>query len=123
MKIKLLSAILIASFFAVTSCSQKKQAEEKAEPANWAERLGYPADKKVIMLHIDDAGMCEEANIATKKYLLWSQSGRLPDEAAPASHRRRRGPCSGSAAAPTFRRAPTARLHRSRREPNRVWPE
>jgi predicted glycoside hydrolase/deacetylase ChbG (UPF0249 family) len=70
MKIKLLSAILIASFFAMTSCSQKKQAEEKKEPANWAERLGYPAGKKVIMLHIDDAGMCEEANIATKKYLL-----------------------------------------------------
>lgn len=69
MNLKFLSAILIASFFIMTSCSQKKQAEEKQEPANWAERLGYPAGKKVIMLHIDDAGMCEEANIATKRYL------------------------------------------------------
>lgn len=69
MNLKFLSAILIASFFVMTSCSQKKQAEEKQEPANWAERLGYPAGKKVIMLHIDDAGMCEEANIATKRYL------------------------------------------------------
>jgi len=30
----------------------------------WAEKLGYPAGKKIIMLHADDIGMCEEANIA-----------------------------------------------------------
>lgn len=36
---------------------------------NWAERLGYPAGKKVIILHSDDAGMCDEANIATQKQL------------------------------------------------------
>lgn len=76
MRLRLLSAMLIASFLMFISCGQKKtsavsgDAEIKAEPANWAERLGYPAGKKVIMLHVDDAGMCEEANIATKKYLL-----------------------------------------------------
>jgi chitin disaccharide deacetylase len=50
----------------ITGCAEK---QEKAEPANWAERLGYPAGTKVIMLHADDAGMCEEANIATARYL------------------------------------------------------
>ena len=75
MKLRLFSVILVASFFMINSFGQKKtssvsgDAEINAEPANWAERLGYPAGKKVIMLHVDDAGMCEEANIATKKYL------------------------------------------------------
>ncbi len=36
----------------------------------WAEKLGYPADKKVIILHADDIGMCDEANIAAVDYLL-----------------------------------------------------
>ena len=76
MNCKLYPAILIASFFIFFACGQRNESKEnqgeevKAEPANWAERLGYPAGKKVIMLHADDAGMCEEANIATKKYLL-----------------------------------------------------
>jgi predicted glycoside hydrolase/deacetylase ChbG (UPF0249 family) len=66
----------IAVFFLLFGCEQKKQSNEssnqevKTQSANWAEQLGYPADKKVIMLHADDAGMCEEANIAIKKYLL-----------------------------------------------------
>jgi len=33
-----------------------------------ADKLGFPARKKVILLHIDDAGMCDEANIATRYY-------------------------------------------------------
>jgi predicted glycoside hydrolase/deacetylase ChbG (UPF0249 family) len=67
-------SIFLLSIFLFFACEQKKQVEDKQsiakEPANWAERLGYPAGKKVIMLHADDAGMCDEANIATKKYLL-----------------------------------------------------
>ncbi len=35
----------------------------------WAEKLGYPAGKKVIILHADDAGMSEGANIAVANYL------------------------------------------------------
>lgn len=76
MNSRIISAILIASFFMFVACGQKKESSEsqatqaKSEPANWAERLGYPAGKKVIMLHADDAGMCEEANIAVKDMLL-----------------------------------------------------
>ena len=76
-KLKLMLTILFASFVLWTSCKQKQSednkqlvGEEKPAPANWAERLGYPAGKKVIMLHADDIGMCEEANVAARKYLL-----------------------------------------------------
>jgi chitin disaccharide deacetylase len=34
-----------------------------------AQKLGFPAGKKVILLHIDDAGMCDEANKSTEFYL------------------------------------------------------
>ena len=34
-----------------------------------AEKLGFPSGKKVLLLHIDDAGMCPEANAATQNYL------------------------------------------------------
>jgi predicted glycoside hydrolase/deacetylase ChbG (UPF0249 family) len=33
-----------------------------------AEKLGFPEGKKVILLHCDDAGMCDEANIAVRNY-------------------------------------------------------
>ena len=35
----------------------------------WAEKLGWPSGTKVLLLHCDDAGMCYEANAATKRYL------------------------------------------------------
>ncbi len=63
----ILSLILI-------SCEEKKDTItselKKSEPKNWAEKLGYPEGKKVIMLHADDIGMCEEANIAADKILV-----------------------------------------------------
>ncbi len=34
----------------------------------WAERLGYPAGKKVLLLHADDIGMSWEANEAAVRY-------------------------------------------------------
>jgi len=37
--------------------------------STWAEKLGYPADKLVLILHADDIGMCEEANISAQNYL------------------------------------------------------
>lgn len=56
----------------LVSCGNVKRSDTKVsseEPKNWAEKLGFPKGKKVIMLHADDVGMCEEANIATEYYL------------------------------------------------------
>ena len=38
-------------------------------PQTWGERLGFPKDKKVLILHADDLGMCPEANEAGKNQL------------------------------------------------------
>jgi len=35
-----------------------------------AEKLGFSKGKKILLLHCDDAGMCEEANIAVQTYFL-----------------------------------------------------
>jgi predicted glycoside hydrolase/deacetylase ChbG (UPF0249 family) len=43
------------------------QAQEKVTNA---EKLGFPKGKKILLLHCDDAGMCEEANIAVQSYVL-----------------------------------------------------
>ena len=53
--------------------SQKKTDAVEAKITN-AEKLGFPAGSKVILLHSDDAGMCDEANIAVRNYF---ESGDL----------------------------------------------
>ena len=40
----------------------------------WADKLGFPQGKKVILLHMDDAGMCPEANAAVESYI---ENGRV----------------------------------------------
>jgi predicted glycoside hydrolase/deacetylase ChbG (UPF0249 family) len=47
------------------------QSSARAEP--WSEKLGFPAGKKVLILHADDIGMCYEANEAAKTYLKAGQ--------------------------------------------------
>ena len=42
---------------------------QTARAETWAEKLGYPSGKIVLMLHADDIGMCYEANQAAKAYL------------------------------------------------------
>lgn len=76
------SLMAICAFSLVTiSCGEKKKdtvagsevssSEMASEtPKTWAERLGWPAGKKVIMLHADDIGMCPEANEAAEKQLV-----------------------------------------------------
>ncbi|MBI4604193.1 MAG: polysaccharide deacetylase family protein [Planctomycetes bacterium] len=54
------------------------QAPGKPEPT-WAARLGYPPEKRVLILHADDIGMCYEANQAAKACL---EGGRIQSAAA-----------------------------------------
>ena len=57
-------------FFISNSCSNKQSSQETTEThANWAEKLGFPKGKKVIILHADDIGMCDEANKAAFEIL------------------------------------------------------
>lgn len=72
LNLHLIGSLFIISLFALfsISCSEDQTLNEnKLEGKNWAEKLGFPAGKKIIMLHADDAGMCEEANISTFVYL------------------------------------------------------
>lgn len=79
---------IVATFFVIgcfTSCNVKNEKlnesleiaeliqEQNDTKQNWAEKLGYPKGKKVIMLHADDIGMCEEANIAANAQLMNNQ--------------------------------------------------
>ncbi|MCG2460427.1 polysaccharide deacetylase family protein [Flavobacteriaceae bacterium F89] len=74
-----LPAFLCLAIFFV-GCKDKKsqtdqsgtaavEATTKSTANTWAEKLGWPAGKKVIILHADDIGMCPEANVAAKKML------------------------------------------------------
>jgi len=69
MKKPSLALLLIPIFMStiITSCSEK---QEYIGSTTWAEKLGFPAGKRVIILHADDAGMCDEANIATAQLLI-----------------------------------------------------
>jgi predicted glycoside hydrolase/deacetylase ChbG (UPF0249 family)/predicted neuraminidase len=65
-------------------CAQQPGMERK----NWAEKLSFPVGKKVLLLHMDDAGMCPEANGAVKRYVtngnLMSAAVMMPcSEAVP----------------------------------------
>ena len=50
--------------------TSKYLTETERASKTWAEKLGWPAGKKVIMLHADDIGMCPEANEAAEKQLV-----------------------------------------------------
>jgi predicted glycoside hydrolase/deacetylase ChbG (UPF0249 family) len=41
----------------------------QADRKTWAERLGWPPDKRVLILHADDVGMCYEANASAQRAL------------------------------------------------------
>src|SRR5438445_8587276 len=45
------------------------RSDVKGEYKSWAERLGWPAGKRVVIFHADDVGMCYEANRAVQRAL------------------------------------------------------
>ncbi len=61
------TAILLTFFFSLLIIPKMNSAQERITNA---EKLGFPKGKKILLLHCDDAGMCEEANIAVQSYVL-----------------------------------------------------
>lgn len=68
---QLLSLFTLFLFFLFFNgcCNNNPTEDNKPVKQTWAEKLGYPSEKKVIILHADDVGMCEEANIAASPLL------------------------------------------------------
>ena len=77
---------IIAMFSCGGTDGETGQDTSQAEYANQAERLGYPSDKRVVILHADDIGMFEESNTAVIPYLtnqqIQSASVMMPCEYA-----------------------------------------
>jgi len=44
-------------------------AQEAAPERSYAERLGWPAGSRVVIFHVDDSGMCHDANMGAKDAL------------------------------------------------------
>lgn len=61
-------AILMTPALWVSTSAFDSSGQPGQEKLNNAEKLGFPEGKKVILLHCDDAGMCEEANTAVSNY-------------------------------------------------------
>lgn len=97
---KVVPLLMILAFVASCGQSQKGKTEKakKEESTSTetnikndkfmtqAEKLGYGKDKKVLIIHADDAGMCTEANRAIEEYLtkgdIKSTSVMMPCPAA-----------------------------------------
>jgi len=69
------SVVLVAAIFLIIfpACNRSKNSLQKKSDVSEkkitnADKLGFPGGSKVILLHCDDAGMCDEANIAVKHY-------------------------------------------------------
>jgi predicted glycoside hydrolase/deacetylase ChbG (UPF0249 family) len=61
------SAIVAAIAF--LTCAQSSATAGGDGAKTWGERLGWPADKRVVIFHADDIGMCYEANMAAQRAL------------------------------------------------------
>jgi predicted glycoside hydrolase/deacetylase ChbG (UPF0249 family) len=62
---KLILLTVAALALAPVVFAQQTAAPEKT----YAERLGWPAGSKVVIFHVDDAGMCHDANMGAKDAL------------------------------------------------------
>lgn len=61
-------AVIATLSLSISGCnnSGNPSGEKKA---TWAEKLGYPEGRKVLLLHMDDIGMSPEANTAAIRYI------------------------------------------------------
>jgi chitin disaccharide deacetylase len=66
--LKAILPVIIFLSFSYDGFTENRIKEKDVKITN-SEKLGFPQGKKVLLLHIDDAGMCKEANIATQIYL------------------------------------------------------
>jgi predicted glycoside hydrolase/deacetylase ChbG (UPF0249 family) len=64
---------LLAGIVTVAALGSLPMAMPRAVADNatktWAERLGWPAGKRVVIFHADDVGMCYEASLAAQRAL------------------------------------------------------
>ena len=67
-RLTIVISLLLFVLFSALSFLRPHRYRDDAEPT-WAEKLGYPTGKKVLLLHMDDIGMCPEANSAAENYI------------------------------------------------------
>lgn len=61
--------VLLLIISTSSSNIHRDRQEDSEQRMTWAEKLNFPEEKRIIILHADDVGMCEEANIAAINYL------------------------------------------------------
>lgn len=61
--------LLAGVFLLGTVTAGQTSTAQNSAPTN-AEKLGFPKGQKILLLHSDDAGMCEEANLSVMAYSL-----------------------------------------------------
>jgi chitin disaccharide deacetylase len=71
--------ILFAAIGVIVLFACNRKIPDDHQPATWAERLGFPPDRRVLIFHADDMGMADEANEATI-YLL--ENGHIQSASA-----------------------------------------
>lgn len=59
-------SLLFLAVFSLAALSQADPSATAIKTKTWAEKLGFPKGKTVLMLHMDDIGMCPEANAAAE---------------------------------------------------------
>ena len=62
-------ALSLLAFSVALAAIQATQVVAAEPTTTWAEKLGWPAGKKVVIFHADDIGMCYEANLAAQRAL------------------------------------------------------
>lgn len=65
--VRVFSMVMLASV--LLALPLMAQPDKTKKEKTWAEKLNFPKGKKVLLLHMDDIGMCPEANTAAIRYI------------------------------------------------------